>query len=48
MNTLEAIHSRRSIRKFEERPVSPELVHKLLAAAMQAPAPGTSSPGNSS
>jgi nitroreductase len=37
MDTLEAIHSRRSIRKFEERPVSPELVHKLLAAAMQAP-----------
>jgi nitroreductase len=37
MDTLEAIHTRRSIRKFEDRAVSPELVQKLLAAAMQAP-----------
>ena len=37
MDTLEAIHTRRSIRKFEDRAVSADLVQKLLAAAMQAP-----------
>jgi nitroreductase len=37
MDTLEAIHSRRSIRKFLDQPVSEELIEKLLAAAMQAP-----------
>ena len=37
MDTIEAIHSRRSIRKYEDRPVSPESVQKLLASAMQAP-----------
>ncbi len=37
MDTLEAIHTRRSIRKYEDRPVSAELMQKLLAAAMQAP-----------
>jgi nitroreductase len=37
MNTLEAIRTRRSVRKYEERPVPVELVDKLLAAAMNAP-----------
>lgn len=37
MNTLEAIISRRSIRKFEEKPVPQEMVEKLLKAAMYAP-----------
>jgi nitroreductase len=37
MDTLDAIHTRRSIRKFEDRAVSDELIQKLLAAAMQAP-----------
>jgi nitroreductase len=37
MNTLEAIHTRRSVRKYEDRPVAAEVVQKLLAAAMQAP-----------
>ena len=34
---LEAIHTRRSIRKYLDRPVPEELIQKLLAAAMQAP-----------
>lgn len=37
MNTLEAIISRRSIRKFEEKPVPQEMVDELLKAAMYAP-----------
>lgn len=37
MDALDAIHTRRSIRKFEQRTVPEELVERLLAAAMQAP-----------
>ncbi|WP_342304884.1 nitroreductase family protein [Methanolobus sp. ZRKC5] len=37
MEVLEAIHTRRSIRKYTEEPVSDEMVKKLLSAAMNAP-----------
>ncbi len=37
MDVLEAIHTRRSIRKYENRPVPPDAVRQLLAAAMTAP-----------
>jgi nitroreductase len=37
MDTLEAIHSRRSVRRYQDRPVPEELVRKLLAAASSAP-----------
>jgi nitroreductase len=37
MDVLEAIHTRRSIRKYQARPVPEELVHELLVAAMHAP-----------
>ena len=37
MDVLEAIHTRRSIRKHLNRPVPEELIEELLAAAMQAP-----------
>lgn len=37
MDVLEAIHTRRSIRKFLDQPVGEDLIEKLLAAAMQAP-----------
>jgi nitroreductase len=37
MDTLQAIHTRRSIRKYRSDAVPDELVQKLLAAAMQAP-----------
>ena len=47
MDTLEAIRTRRSVRRYEDRPVPEELVTKLLAAAMAAPAPATPSRGNS-
>jgi nitroreductase len=37
MDTLSAIHTRRSIRKYLDQPVSEDRIEKLLAAAMQAP-----------
>ena len=37
MDILEAIHSRRSVRRYRDLPVSEELVQKLLAAASSAP-----------
>jgi len=37
MKTLEAIASRRSIRKFRDRPVPRELVERVLEATVQAP-----------
>lgn len=37
MDTLEAIHTRRSVREYLEKPVPEEIIIKLLAAAMAAP-----------
>jgi nitroreductase len=37
MDTLEAIHTRRSVRAYQDKPVPEELINKLLAAAMAAP-----------
>lgn len=37
METLEAIHTRRSVRKYTDREVPEELVTELLRAAMSAP-----------
>jgi nitroreductase len=37
MDTLEAIHTRRSVREYQDKPVPEELITKLLAAAMAAP-----------
>jgi nitroreductase len=37
MDALEAIHTRRSIRKYEDKPVPEEIVEQILAAAMSAP-----------
>ena len=39
MNVLEAIHSRRSIRKYRPDPVDRALLEELLYAAVQAPTP---------
>jgi nitroreductase len=40
MDALHAIMSRRSIRKYEQRPVDPQTVEQLLRAAMAAPSAG--------
>lgn len=37
MDALKAIHTRRSIREYQEKPISAEILKKLLAAAMAAP-----------
>ncbi|WP_406661447.1 nitroreductase family protein [Methanolobus sp. ZRKC3] len=37
MEVLEAIHTRRSIRKYTDEPISDETVKELLSAAMSAP-----------
>ncbi|MBU1003662.1 MAG: nitroreductase family protein [Proteobacteria bacterium] len=44
MDILEAIHTRRSIRKFTDQPVDKELVTQLLQAAMAAPSAGNAQP----
>ncbi|MBN1947447.1 MAG: nitroreductase family protein [Bradymonadales bacterium] len=44
MSALEAIYARRSIRRFTDRQVSPELVEELLKAAMAAPTARNSKP----
>lgn len=37
MHALEAIRTRRSIRQYQDKPVSQDLVQQILAAAMSAP-----------
>jgi nitroreductase len=44
MDVLEAIHSRRSIRKYQDRPVPEDLLRQILAAAMSAPSANNSQP----
>ena len=44
MDTLEAIHTRRSVRKYENKPISEDVVQKLLAAAMMAPSANNAQP----
>jgi nitroreductase len=44
LDVIEAIHTRRSIRKFQQKPVSNELVRDLLTAAMSAPSAGNQQP----
>ena len=41
---LDIIYKRRSIRRYDNRPVAPELVHELLRAAMSAPSAGNEQP----
>lgn len=44
METMDAIFSRRSIRKFQEKDVEPEKIELLLQAAMAAPSARNSKP----
>lgn len=44
MDAYDAIVTRRSVRAFTALPVSPELVRKLLVAAMSAPSAGNQQP----
>ncbi len=44
MDALEAIHTRRSIREYQRKPVAPELVEQIIQAAMMAPSAGNARP----
>lgn len=44
MDAIEAILSRRSIRKYKHKPVSKDLINKLLKVAMSAPSAGNEQP----
>jgi len=44
METLDAIHTRRSIRKFTDEKVSDELIEKILQAGMMAPSANNQQP----
>lgn len=44
MELLEAIYTRRSIRQYQDRPVSDEAVRTILGAAMMAPSAGNVQP----
>jgi nitroreductase len=44
MDTLEAILTRRSVRKYTDKPISDEIVRQLLQAAMQAPSAANEQP----
>ena len=44
MDTLQAIYTRRSIRRFTEQAVSDDDIHELLDAAMTAPSAGNAQP----
>ena len=44
MNAIEAIFSRRSIRKYTDQPVPEQFLETLLKAAMSAPSAGNEQP----
>ena len=48
MDSLDCLKTRRSVRRFTEEPVAPEMLDEILHAAMLAPSAKTSSPGISS
>ena len=44
MDTMEAILTRRSVRKYKKKPLSNQVVNELLEAAMSAPSAGNEQP----
>ena len=44
MDTIETIHTRRSVREYQDKPVPEELVTEILKAAMAAPSAGNQQP----
>jgi len=44
VDTLEAIHTRRSIRRYQDKPVSADLIEEIIGAAMMAPSAGNVRP----
>ena len=44
METLEAIHTRKSVRKFLDKKISDDVIRKILEAAIRAPSAGNRQP----
>lgn len=44
MDTFQALHTRRSIRKFQDKTIPEEKIEKILAATMMAPSAGDARP----
>jgi nitroreductase len=44
MDTVDAIHSRRSIRRYTDKKVEDKIIEKVIKAAMQAPSAGNAQP----
>jgi len=44
MEAIEAIHTRRSIRRYTDKKISEEIIREILKAAMQAPSAGNQQP----
>ena len=44
MDTIEAIHTRRSIREYHDKPIPDDMVTEILKAAMAAPSAGNQQP----
>ena len=44
MNVYEAVESRRSVRQFLDKPVAPEVIRRVLQAALRAPSGGNLQP----
>lgn len=44
MKLMEAIRTRRSIRKYEDKPIPDEMIREMLEAAMMAPSAGNAQP----
>lgn len=44
MDMMELIHTRRSVRKYQERPVERDLIQKVIAAGTSAPSAGNQQP----
>jgi len=44
MDALEAIHTRRSVRQYTDKPIDDETIQQLLAAAMSAPSAANEQP----
>jgi len=44
MDTFTAIHTRRSIRKYDDKPIADDTIREILDAAMMAPSAGNAQP----
>lgn len=47
METMQNILTRRSVRKFADKPIEPDKLHTILEAAMSGRAPSTPANGRS-